>query len=131
MLERRSADPQSRRVIYLDLRRVPGSLIEKRGDQLTLEDILTSPLKGQWDSTQALSLTPGDLIHLVRHERAIIIFDGLDEVTVKLSSNDAQQFIRQLWSVLPPNLFPADDALLTSDTKRTSDDVNRLGRVVI
>tara|TARA_R110002072_G_scaffold173600_2_gene328317 strand:+ start:98567 stop:101545 length:2979 start_codon:yes stop_codon:yes gene_type:complete len=130
MLDRRKDDSETRRVIYLDLRRVPGSLIEQRGDQLTLEDILSSTIKGQWDSVQTTSLTPGDLIHLVRNGRAIIVFDGLDEVTVKLSSSDAQQFIRQLWSVLPPTLFP-DDAWLVSDGKKSTNDQLCLGRVVI
>ncbi|MDA0922011.1 MAG: NACHT domain-containing protein, partial [Planctomycetota bacterium] len=130
MLDRRKDDAETRRVIYLDLRKVPGSLIEQRGDQLTLEDILSSTIKGQWDSVQTTSLTPGDLIHLVRNERAIIVFDGLDEVTVKLSSSDAQQFIRQLWSVLPPTLFP-DDAWLVADGKETPGEQLCLGRVVI
>ena len=135
MLERRKDDSEARRVIYLDLRRVPGSLIKQRGDQLTLEDILSSTIKGQWDSPHASALTPGDLIHLVRNGRAIIVFDGLDEVTVKLSSSSAQQFIRQLWSVLPPTLFPADEASTreagTPSRKLPTVDSSKLGRVVI
>ncbi len=44
---------------------------------------------------------PKEIVRLVKEEGALIIFDGLDEKIVHLSSADAGNFIKELWKVLP------------------------------
>ena len=127
MHERNQEAPKARPVIYLDLRRVPGSLIEERGDRLALRDIIQHTLS-HWDRTQSGSIGPDDIIHLVQNRRAIIVFDGLDEVTVKLPATSAQRLIRELWSVLPPALFVGLPGASPPEIKK---ELANRGRVVI
>ena len=53
---------------------------ELTGDELSLEDIIRLALKQHWDHSGTTSLTAGDLISFVRTQRAVMIFDGLDEM---------------------------------------------------
>ena len=102
--------------IYLDLRR----LGKAAQGSPKLSEILTATLEGSWTTGQRL--TPDDIVRLVREGRALVIFDGLDEVLVHLDTADGQRFTRELWSILPPRLF--DDRAEGAAGERT-------GRVLI
>lgn len=51
------------------------------------------------------TIAPDQMIELVQQKNACILFDGLDEVIVHMTPKLAQDFIRQLWRVLPPEVF--------------------------
>ncbi|MBP2316921.1 uncharacterized protein YjbI with pentapeptide repeats [Azospirillum soli] len=99
--------------IYLDLR----LLGEVAGSDLSLDSIIERVLKGMWRGGQTeAGLTAAEVIRWVREERAVVIFDGLDEVLVHLSPAAGQCFTRELFRILPPNLVkePGAGRLLLS-----------------
>ena len=69
----------------------------------TLDQILTD-LLGR-DGPDGAAIEPADVVQMVRAERALVIFDGLDEVLVHLAADAGQQFVRELWKLLPPSVF--------------------------
>ena len=84
--------------IYIDLRRVSTRIgAEKRVPRIT--DILRDAIEFTKDPLDKSIVTPEDIIRLVRSNRAMIIFDGLDEKTVHFSPDETNQFIAELWSV--------------------------------
>ncbi|MBJ6610871.1 MAG: pentapeptide repeat-containing protein, partial [Candidatus Thiothrix moscowensis] len=99
LLERRKTDETLPLPIYVDLREYTW---DKRVD-FTLADILDHILKKSWKGGQLdVGVKPEDIIQQVQTNRALMIWDGLDEVINHMSSKLANDFIRQLWRVLPP-----------------------------
>lgn len=99
LLERRKTDKSLPLPIYVDLREYTW---DKRVD-FTLVDILDHILKKSWKGGQLdVGVKPEDIIQQVQTNRALMIWDGLDEVINHMSSKLANDFIRQLWRVLPP-----------------------------
>ena len=74
---------------------------------IDLKSILASCLQSV-GSTQGKpwDINPDELIDVVRKKRGIAIFDGLDEVMTTMTSPERQDFIRELWSILPPLADP-------------------------
>ena len=102
LARRRDGDPQARLPIYLDLRR----LGKVSAGTPRLVEILEALLRPVWQSgAQQPAATPEEVIHQVQRQRAIVIFDGLDEVLVHLTQPQGQVFLRELWRILPPRLF--------------------------
>ena len=91
--------------IYVDLR---GYTASDYPGPIRLDNILQSCLASNWKGG-ALSenIQPSEVIALARQQRALVLFDGLDEVVVHLGQKQAQNFIRELWRVLPPSVFQA------------------------
>ena len=88
--------------IYFDLR-VLGTEIRKR--DATLEEILTDLIKRAWRTGHASTrVTSAEVVHAVQQRRAVVIFDGLDEVLVHMSEQQGQGFLRELLRILPPEL---------------------------
>jgi WD40 repeat protein/DNA polymerase III delta prime subunit len=86
--------------IYLDLRYVG----ESARREMALSEILDLILKQSWKSgPDGTRLGFQELIELVDHAGALVIWDGLDEVLVHLSPNAGQMFTRQLFRILPPD----------------------------
>jgi WD40 repeat protein/AAA+ ATPase superfamily predicted ATPase len=84
--------------IYIDLRRVSTRVgTEKKVPRLT--DILRDAIEFTRDPLDKSIVTPEDIIRLVRLNRALIIFDGLDEKTVHFTPEETNQFIAELWSI--------------------------------
>ena len=99
LLEQRQADKNLPLPIYVDLREYTW---DKRVD-FTLADILDHILKKSWKGGQLdVGIKPEDIIQQVQTNRALMIWDGLDEVIVHMPPKEANDFIRQLWRVLPP-----------------------------
>ena len=99
LLEQRKTDKSLPLPIYVDLREYTW---DKRVD-FTLADILDHILKKSWKGGQLdVGVKPEDIIQQVQTNRALMIWDGLDEVINHMSSKLANDFIRQLWRVLPP-----------------------------
>ncbi len=84
--------------IYIDLRRVSTRVgTEKKVPRLI--DILRDAIEFTRDPLNRSIVTPEDIIRLVRLNRALIIFDGLDEKTVHFTPEETNQFIAELWSI--------------------------------
>ena len=103
LLEARKADPFQPLPIYLDLRLL-GEQAKSAPDLLA---ILDAVLRRSWHAGRTdAALTAAELVRLVQHEGALVIFDGLDEVLVHLSDAAGRQFVRELYRILPPALWP-------------------------
>lgn len=99
LLEQRERDKKLPLPIYIDLREYSW---DKRVD-FDLNDILTHILKKSWKGGHAGNLINSeDIFVQVQENRALMIWDGLDEVIVHMEPKYANDFIRQLWRILPP-----------------------------
>ncbi|NTV67410.1 MAG: TIR domain-containing protein [Chlorobaculum sp.] len=84
--------------VYIDLRRVSTRVgTEKKVPRLT--DILRDAIEFTRDPLDKSIVSPEEIIRLVRSNRALIIFDGLDEKTVHFTPEETNQFIAELWSI--------------------------------
>jgi uncharacterized protein YjbI with pentapeptide repeats len=102
--ERRKEDPKLPVPIYLDLRY--GA--EGTPPDATLEEILRRLLdKAQIGGPKQ---TPALLLEAVQRCGAVLIFDGLDERIVHMTSAQAEGFVRELFRALPPALLAKEDA---------------------
>jgi hypothetical protein len=97
LLTLRETDPAVPIPVYLDLRNVPDAVRTSAGG---VAAIIDSVLVAQDDRADRPSAE--DVLTLVRDGRAVVIFDGLDEILVKLSEADGQRFARLLWNAIPP-----------------------------
>lgn len=86
--------------ILIDLRRPTPSI--RQGTVPKLEAFLQEILNATWESGERTTLTAKQVIRLAREEGALVIFDGLDEKLVHLDAAQSLQFVRELWSLLPP-----------------------------
>jgi WD40 repeat protein/uncharacterized protein YjbI with pentapeptide repeats len=98
LLDIREQDRATPLPIYLDLRHL-GDVAKAHP---TLNTILEVVIARSWKSgTSQPDATPADIVRLVEHDGALVIFDGLDEVLVHLTPAAGQQFTRELWRILP------------------------------
>ncbi|MEQ1593577.1 MAG: pentapeptide repeat-containing protein [Casimicrobium sp.] len=129
--------PDAPRPIYVDLR--SSATDAANGARLTLELILQNSLRVDYSSPK--SFTPETLIDGVRKRGDVIIFDGLDELSVHLKDEGTRALIAELLSVLPPTLEASTNrsseesptAAKQIDGKRraSSSKAEKLGKVVI
>lgn len=98
MLEARNAEPTAPLPIYLDLRRFSWD----GGTRFSLESILDEVLRKSFHAGTSSLPSPRDVIEYVQRQGAVVLFDGLDEVIVHMPPKLAQDFIRELWRILPP-----------------------------
>ncbi|WP_459871107.1 TIR domain-containing protein, partial [Endothiovibrio diazotrophicus] len=99
LLAARERDPATPLPIYFDLRH----LGERAKQEPLLPEIIDTVLRRSWQAGPDLPrLSADEVIHLVREQGAIALFDGLDEVLVHLSTAAGQRFTRELWRILPP-----------------------------
>ncbi len=101
LIDERASDPTLPLPLLFDLRSYQQA--RKESDDITLAHILSACLDGVQNSEGTQwHLTAEDIVRSVQHEKAIVIFDGLDEVMNALSRKAGQKFIKELWSILPP-----------------------------
>jgi hypothetical protein len=112
LLEKCKLDKTLPLPIYLDLRNLQGL---KDPGNTDLVDFLPSLLKAHFpDKTPDAA----KLLEYVRKEGCIVVFDGLDEVTNKMTKDEAQRLYRRLLEVIPAAEMkaartPDDTAALT------------------
>ena len=96
--ERRHEGEATPKSVFLDLRNVGEYATERPNLDGIIERILRGSWKGGGD-------TPEPDVKAIRNlvkEGGLVIFDGLDEVLVHLTTQQGQQFTRQLLSLVPP-----------------------------
>jgi Cdc6-like AAA superfamily ATPase len=99
LLERRKADLSVPVPLFIDLRHY---LFERKQHVPTsIQELLTAVIARNWRLPGPPNVTADDILEMVRDERALMIFDGLDEKTVHMTSSEARAFIRVLWQSLP------------------------------
>ncbi|MBI5282179.1 MAG: TIR domain-containing protein, partial [Candidatus Solibacter usitatus] len=109
LLERRAAGEKAPIPIYIDLRDAPGG----KESTPSIEEMLGAVVQRGWKLTDR-SVRAEDLLRLVREQAAVILFDGLDERIVHLPPDRGREFIRVLWSSLPPGGATGRGKLLIS-----------------
>ncbi len=95
---------------------------QPRGRQAARADARADPRRpplAAWQSGLADRPTADEVVDYVQHRRAVVVFDGLDEVLVHLSDRQGQALLRQLWSILPPKLHSGPRAGRVLMTCRT------------
>ena len=110
MLARRQADATRPLPIYIDLRDYVALSTTGKGEVPTIEELLASVIERNWKLADR-SIQPADVLHWVRHEGAVIFFDGLDEKIVHMTPDRARAFIRTLWSTIPDANRPAAEGV--------------------
>lgn len=79
--------------LYLDLRRVTGLGDGRRAP--ALEDVLEECMARGW-RLGAEVLQPACLLELARTSKMLFVFDGLDEVLVRLTEAEGHRFVQEL-----------------------------------
>ncbi len=119
LLAARQNDRTAPLPIYFDLRH----LGEDAKRELDLAAIIDIVLRRSWRGGQMQApVAAAEVVRLVQQEGAIAIFDGLDEVLVHLSVRAGQLFTRELFRILPPNLWAR---------RRKPGEPGRPGRVLV
>jgi WD40 repeat protein len=105
MLERVGSGEQNLPTpVYFDLRDIPKP---DRTEEITLEKLFDDLLR----RTGETAPTAREVIEFIRSRRALVIFDGLDEVTNKYSVDVARVIYRQLISIVPAAVWSSDARL--------------------
>ncbi|HEX3147231.1 MAG TPA: pentapeptide repeat-containing protein, partial [Gemmataceae bacterium] len=97
MEQRRAHDTATPLVIFLDLR--IGS--DSTPPNATCEEIIQRIIDLDARPARGSKPNAATIIDAVRQRSAILIFDGLDERVVHMTTAQAEEFVRQLKSVLP------------------------------
>ena len=99
LLERRKTDSSIPVPLFVDLRHY---LFERKQHvPASIQELLTAVIARNWRLPGPPALGADDILQMVRDERALLIFDGLDEKTVHMTPSEARAFIRVLWQALP------------------------------
>jgi uncharacterized protein YjbI with pentapeptide repeats len=91
-------------LIYFDLRH-----LNQRATLATdtIETIISALIQGNWQNIQTKRFDAAQVLHAVREDSAVLIFDGLDEVLTTVDNRTGEQFLRTIWSALPPQQVAA------------------------
>ena len=94
-------DPSQRVALYFDLKR-----LARVGEAHSLRATVVALMRDAWSPHESPEYTWGAFLNWLRRG-AVVIFDGLDEVLVKLDEADGINFTRMLLGVT--NVLPADE----------------------
>lgn len=119
LLDEARQNPNTPVPIYLDLRKIrrPGE-----GDEITLEGMVEEMLRVTGQPSPAAR----DVVAFAREHGALIVFDGLDEITNKLPLEVGRRVYRELLSIVPTEVWN-DDA----DRRREKNPERRRGPSIL
>lgn len=90
--------------IYFDLRTVNTLQWDWKEGVPPLETIIENALSKIYNlSVDAVKISVDDIKRIAQQQGGLIIFDGLDEVMNRLTPDQSNAFIQQLWGILPPH----------------------------
>jgi WD40 repeat protein/uncharacterized protein YjbI with pentapeptide repeats len=101
MVERSKAGESLPTPVYFDLRDIPKP---ERPEQVTLESLIGDLLRRTGEAAPSAT----EVIEFIRSRKALVIFDGLDEITNKYSIDVARIIYRQLISIVPADVWNDD-----------------------
>ncbi|HLL29955.1 MAG TPA: NACHT domain-containing protein, partial [Allosphingosinicella sp.] len=101
MIERTDEGQALPTPVYFDLRDIPRP---EHPEQVTLESLIDDLLRQSGEST----LRASEVIDFIRSRDALVIFDGLDEITNKYSMDVARIIYRQLIGIVPASIWRED-----------------------
>ncbi|AGA89088.1 WD40 repeat-containing protein [Thioflavicoccus mobilis 8321] len=100
LLDERRADPALPEPLYFDFRNLKSRPEVARSN---LPRILDELIRNNWKiGAPDAGFDHREVFDLAQRRGGLVIFDGLDEVLVYLSEAEGQQFVRELWRLLPP-----------------------------
>jgi WD40 repeat protein/uncharacterized protein YjbI with pentapeptide repeats len=99
LLEERKTKTSTPVPLFIDLRHY----LFERAQHVpnSIQELLTAVIARNWRLPGPPTVTADDILEMVRDEHALLIFDGLDEKTVHMTTAEARAFIRLLWQALP------------------------------
>ncbi len=100
---RRDGDPEAPLPLYFDLRNIDAPAAS---GGVRLEALIDDMLRRAGENPPAA----GEVIAYVRDRGALVVFDGLDEVTNKLTTEQAIRLYRELLGIAPAGVWTADAA---------------------
>ena len=107
LLKQRKQNPALPYPVYFDLRSVNNLNWNWQEQGVPALDIM---IDNALEYTQAVKITVDDIKRLAKEQGGLIIFDGLDEVMNRLTPDQSNLFIQQLWSILPSTVYNAESA---------------------
>ena len=107
--QRRQDDPTQRAPLYFDLRSVTG--LDNRVP--TLAETVLECMNRDWPHSPESGAYTWETFNAWVSQPALVIFDGLDEVLVKLNAADGHAFTRTLLGLLDPVTRPSLRVLVT------------------
>ena len=124
LLKQRKQNPTLPFPVYFDLRSVNNLNWNWQEHGVPALDIMIdNALKHTYNqAVDAAKITVDDIKRLAQQQGGLVIFDGLDEVMNRLTPDQSNLFIQQLWSILPPTVYNA---------KSTSDATKKHGRLIM
>ncbi|MES2207595.1 MAG: pentapeptide repeat-containing protein [Pseudomonadota bacterium] len=121
LLKKRKDNPLLPLPIYLDLRQIGK---KDHFDEISLPALIDMLLlHSVHGGVSENALSAKDVIHLVQQEGALIIFDGLDEVLVHMSTMAGQRFTRKLLSIAPIKKIKGSE--------RDASGIQKMGRILL
>ena len=96
LLEKRKEDKSIPLPIYLDLR-----YFKPKDKKFELNNILNEVIDKSYSYASEERISAKEVAKAVQDEGAVVIFDGLDEVLVHLTPDEANRFVQELWRILP------------------------------
>ena len=124
LLELRKSDPNTPLPMYFDLRDVDPAVQEGSAD---LEAIIDSLLRKGGDRPPSAA----SVIDFAQRRNALVIFDGLDELTNKMTPAAAGKLYRELLGIAPRALWIADADRRRSSEAATSGSGARAGPLLL
>ena len=124
LLKQRKQNPTLPFPVYFDLRSVNNLNWNWQEHGVPALDIMIdNALKHTYNqAVDVAKITVDDIKRLAQQQGGLIIFDGLDEVMNRLTPDQSNHFIQQLWSILPPTIYNAES---------TSDANQKHGRLIM
>ena len=113
--------------VYFDLRAVNTLSWDWAKGVPSIDIIIEHALCSTYNQAiDAAKISVDDIKRLAQQQGGLIIFDGLDEVMNRLTPDQSNLFIQQLWSILPPSVFKANHA-----QAKTTETSKKHGRLIM